>query len=79
MRAFHDASYQFDSAGLEWSREMADTVGGPVVCHNDVCLENVVFREGVAIGLLDFDFAARADLCTTSCSLLACAFPSMTT
>jgi aminoglycoside phosphotransferase (APT) family kinase protein len=28
------------------------------VCHNDVCLENVVFRDGVAVGLLDFDFAA---------------------
>ena len=33
----------------------------PVVrsaCDNDVCLENVVFDEGVAVGLLDFDFCA---------------------
>ena len=37
---------------------MNDPVGGPVVCHNDVCLENVVFRNGRAIALLDFDFAA---------------------
>lgn len=58
MRAFHRASSQFDFAGLEWSDELADTVGGPVVCHNDVCLENVVFRDGVAVGLIDFDFAA---------------------
>ena len=29
-----------------------------MVCHNDVCLENVVFRDGQAIGLIDFDFAA---------------------
>lgn len=29
-----------------------------VVCHNDVCPENVVFRDGVAVALLDFDFAA---------------------
>ena len=29
-----------------------------MICHNDVCLENVVFREGRAIALLDFDFAA---------------------
>jgi hypothetical protein len=29
-----------------------------IVCHNDVCWENVVFRDGVAIALLDFDFAA---------------------
>ena len=32
--------------------------GGSVVCHNDVCIENVVFRDGGAAALLDFDFAA---------------------
>ena len=29
-----------------------------VICHNDVCLENLVYRDQVAVGLLDFDFAA---------------------
>ena len=58
VREFHHASLKFDFAGLEWSDELADPVGGPVVCHNDVCLENVVFRDGVAVGLIDFDFAA---------------------
>jgi len=29
-----------------------------VVCHNDVELSNVVFRDGTAIALLDFEFAA---------------------
>ena len=28
------------------------------MCHNDVCLENVVFRDGRAVALLDFDFCA---------------------
>ncbi len=37
---------------------MADPSGGSVICHNDVCMENVVFCDGEAIGLLDFDFAA---------------------
>jgi hypothetical protein len=37
---------------------MADPEGGPIICHNDICLENVVFRGGEAVGLLDFDFAA---------------------
>jgi aminoglycoside phosphotransferase (APT) family kinase protein len=37
---------------------MADPEGGTLVCHNDVCLENVVFRDGHAVALLDFDFAA---------------------
>jgi len=63
VRRFHDASRTFDYAGTEWSGELADPVAPPVgagriVCHNDVCLENVVFRDGVAVGLLDFDFAA---------------------
>jgi thiamine kinase-like enzyme len=29
-----------------------------VICHNDVCPENVVTRQGAAVALLDFDFAA---------------------
>ena len=29
-----------------------------VICHNDVCLENLVYRDQVAVGLVDFDFAA---------------------
>jgi Phosphotransferase enzyme family len=58
MRAFHDASSQIALKTLSWSDELADPAGGSMICHNDVCLENVVFREGRAIGLLDFDFAA---------------------
>lgn len=54
----HRAASAFDPAGHTWSDEMADPHGGTIVCHNDVCLENVVFRDGVAVGLLDFDFAA---------------------
>jgi hypothetical protein len=58
MRRFHDAARTFDPAGCTWSEELADPADGPIVCHNDVCLENVVFRDGIAVGLIDFDFAA---------------------
>ena len=58
MRHLHDASTQIDLTSGTWSREMADPMGGPVFCHNDVCLENIVFRDGHAVALLDFDFAA---------------------
>ena len=58
LRAFHGASGHCDPTGLRWSEELADPAGGSVVCHNDICLENVVFRDGVAVGLVDFDFAA---------------------
>ncbi len=55
---FHRSSRSYAPDGSSWSLEMADPDGGSIVCHNDVCLENVVFRDGVAVGLLDFDFAA---------------------
>lgn len=58
IRRLHDASERVDVAGLTWSDEMVDPEGGPIVAHNDVCLENVVFRDGEAVALLDFDFAA---------------------
>jgi len=63
MAGLHRASSAFDPSGHTWSDELADPEGGTlvghdIVCHNDVCLENVVFRDGIAVGLLDFDFAA---------------------
>jgi aminoglycoside phosphotransferase (APT) family kinase protein len=58
MYLFHQASSQLPVDEGPWNDELADPAGGPIVCHNDVCLENVVFRNGRAVGLLDFDFAA---------------------
>ena len=59
LRRMHDVSTTVPLDGdATWSDEMADPAGGDVFCHNDVCLENVVFRDGEAVGLLDFDFAA---------------------
>lgn len=58
LARFHAASSAFDPTPHAWSDELADPAGGPIVCHNDVCLENVVFVDGAAVGLLDFDFCA---------------------
>ena len=58
MRSFHEASSRIPVGPETWSQELADPAGGTMVCHNDVCLENVVFRAGQAVALLDFDFAA---------------------
>ncbi|MCU1502677.1 MAG: hypothetical protein JWM12_2031 [Ilumatobacteraceae bacterium] len=67
LRRYHDAASGYvPPVGATWSDEMIDhgvpMVGDGadqiVVCHNDVCLENVVFRDGIAVALLDFDFAA---------------------
>lgn len=59
LRRYHDAAAAFVAApDATWSSELADPRGGTLICHNDVCPENVVFRDGAAIGLIDFDFAA---------------------
>jgi Phosphotransferase enzyme family len=59
LRRYHDAVGSFaPPAHVQWSDELADPNGGPIVCHNDVCPENVVFRDGEAVALLDFDLAA---------------------
>jgi Phosphotransferase enzyme family len=58
FRSFHEASSRQPVIPAKWSDELADPRGGTMICHNDVCLENVVFRDGVAVALLDFDFAA---------------------
>jgi hypothetical protein len=59
LRRYHDAICSFSPPHhLHWSNELADPNGGPIICHNDVCPENVVFRDGEAIALLDFDLAS---------------------
>lgn len=61
LRGLHDAARTFTPPpDATWSEELADPDPGvtPVLCHNDVCPENVVFRSGRAVALLDFEFAA---------------------
>jgi hypothetical protein len=45
MRRFDRASRLSGPPGAAWSSELADPAGGGMICHNDVCLENVVFRD----------------------------------
>jgi hypothetical protein len=58
LRGLHDAAQGFDASRLDWNDALADPAGGSVVCHNDVEPSNVVFRDGIAVALLDFEFAA---------------------
>lgn len=57
LRRLHTAGVVPDSRA-EWPRDLADPEGGTVLCHNDVCPENVVFRDGRAAALIDFDLVA---------------------
>jgi hypothetical protein len=45
-----------------WDRPNLPDVGpGALVCHNDLCVENVVVRDGEVVAFIDFDFAAPND------------------
>lgn len=59
LRRYHDCVGSFTPPpDAAWSPELADPHGGPIICHNDVCRENVVFGDAGGLTLLDFDFAA---------------------
>lgn len=58
LRGLHDAARGFDPQGYSWNDALADPAGGTLVCHNDVEPSNVVFRNGIAVALIDFEFAA---------------------
>jgi hypothetical protein len=59
LREFHDAASTFTAAReLSWNGALADPAGGVVVCHNDLELSNIVFRNGIAVAFIDFEFAA---------------------
>lgn len=58
LRGLHDAAHGFDPSGRTWDGSLADPAGGAIVCHNDVEPSNVVFRDGVAVALVDVEFAA---------------------
>ncbi|EKX67570.1 phosphotransferase enzyme family protein [Streptomyces ipomoeae 91-03] len=59
LRRLHEASAAVPvDTRADWPRDLADPVGGTLLCHNDVCPDNVVFRDGRATALIDFDLAA---------------------
>lgn len=59
LRGFHDATEGFRAGHMPWSVTVGDAYRtGSVVCHGDPNLDNVVFRDGRAVGLIDFDLAA---------------------
>lgn len=61
VRRFHEAAATFvPPAWARWQQTSVPTTG-TLVCHNDLCRGNVVFRDGQAVGLIDFDFAHPAD------------------
>ena len=64
VRRFHEAAASFTPpAGAAWAADWADPTGGAAdrartITHNDLFPENVVFRDGRVVALIDFAMAA---------------------
>ncbi len=65
VRRFHEATASFVApADAEWATDWADPTRPPdppspdrTICHNDLYPENVVFRDGRVVALIDFAMA----------------------
>jgi hypothetical protein len=57
LRRYHRAAASFNPAGYTWPRPVPARFRTGLVSHNDVYPANVVFRDGRAVALIDFDLA----------------------
>lgn len=57
---YHEAVAGFDPSGHEWVEPVPAAYAGKLVSHNDPNLDNVVFRDGEAVALIDFDLVKPA-------------------
>lgn len=59
VRRYHEAVLSFDATVHRWSPALPPAFSGEgLVTHNDLNLDNIVFRDGLAVALIDFDLAA---------------------
>jgi phosphotransferase family enzyme len=58
LRAYHRAVSTFDPGPHAWPASPPAPFAGELISHNDGNLDNVVFRDGRAVALIDFDLAS---------------------
>lgn len=58
LRAYHQAVSTFAPAPHAWPSPPPAPFAGELISHNDINLDNVVFREHRAVALIDFDLAS---------------------
>ena len=66
LRRYHDAAASFDPSDRRWHRPVPAAFRDGLMCHNDPNLDNVVFTQGRAVALIDFDLAAPGSAAWTS-------------
>src|SRR3954451_9394594 len=58
LRHYHAAVQGFDPTPYHWGSRVPAAFRTGLVSHNDPNLDNVVFRDGEAVSLIDFDLAS---------------------
>jgi aminoglycoside phosphotransferase (APT) family kinase protein len=62
LRRYHEAVSDFDPTPFRWRTHVPDGYRTGPVSHNDPNLDNVVFRDGRAVALIDFDLASPGSI-----------------
>jgi thiamine kinase-like enzyme len=62
LRRYHQAAASFDPAGYRWPRRVPARFTTGLVSHNDVHPANLIFRDGAAAALIDFDLAGPGSI-----------------
>jgi Phosphotransferase enzyme family len=57
VRRYHEAVADFDPGAYDWPAVAPPEFDEGLACHNDLNLDNVIFRDGRAVALIDFDWA----------------------
>ncbi|MEO7261839.1 MAG: phosphotransferase [Jatrophihabitantaceae bacterium] len=58
LRRYHEAIASFDPSSHSWLSAVPPEYRGGLVSHNDPNLDNVIFSDGRAVALIDFDLAS---------------------
>jgi hypothetical protein len=58
LRRYHEAAAGFDVAAHRWTWVPPTPFDEGLACHNDLNLDNVIFRNGRAVAMIDFDLAS---------------------
>jgi Phosphotransferase enzyme family len=62
LRRYHQAAASFDPAAHRWPRRVPARFTTGLVSHNDVHPANLIFRDGAATALIDFDLAGPGSI-----------------
>lgn len=61
LRSYHDATVDFMGGDLAaWAYRYPDSTKHEVIGHNDFAIYNMIYRNGMPIGIIDFDLAGPA-------------------